>query len=157
MATISVEGIEVLNDLIEINNDRIEAYKLAIKTLKEEDSQLGTVFLKMIEDSEKNKRVLSREVDILGGETETGTSLEGKIYLAWMSVKSVFAGKTRINILNSCEAGEDATLDAYRSALQCDDLSGYLKEIISDQLDELLHSHDCIKRLRDNYQAQPIH
>jgi len=151
MTTISVETIEILNDLIEINNDRIEAYRLALKNLGEDDITLSQLFLKMIDESEKNNRVLSREVDILGGEAEQGTSLEGKIYRAWINVKTAFTGKTRHHILENCEVNEDASLDAYRTALQCDDLSDYLREIISDQLDELLHSHDGIKRARDSF------
>jgi uncharacterized protein (TIGR02284 family) len=149
MTTISVETIEILNDLIEINNDRIEAYKIALRDLKEEDKSLKPLFTRMIDESERNVRVLAREVDILGGEAEHGTSLEGKIYRAWMNVRIAFAGKTKHHILQNCEINEDASLDAYRSAMQCEDLSGYLREIISDQLDALLHFHDTIKKMRD--------
>lgn len=149
MTAISVETIEILNDLIEINNDRIEAYKLALKDLKEEDKALSPLFNRMIDESKRNIIVLSKEVDILGGEAENGTSLEGKIYRAWMNVRIAFAGKTKHHILQNCEINEDASLDAYRSAMQCEDLSGYLREIISDQLDALLHSHDSIKKVRD--------
>jgi len=151
MTTISVETIEILNDLIEINNDRIEAYKLALRDLGEQDSGLSALFIKMIDESERNNRVLSREVDILGGEAEQGTSLEGKIYRAWTNVKTAFTGKTGHHILENCEVNEDSALDAYRTAMQCEELSDYLREIVSDQLDELLHSHDNIKRARDNY------
>jgi uncharacterized protein (TIGR02284 family) len=149
MTTISVETIEILNDLIEINNDRIQAYKLALKDLKTGDQVLSPLFLKMIDESEKNNRILTREVDILGGEAERGTSLEGKIYRAWMNVRTTFTGKTKHHILQNCEINEDASLEAYRTAIQCEELSGYLREMISDQLDGLLHSHDSIKRIRD--------
>jgi uncharacterized protein (TIGR02284 family) len=151
MTAISVETIEILNDLIEINNDRIQAYRQALKDLKPEDQSIAPLFLKMIDDSIRNNRVLSKEVDILGGEAERGTSLEGKIYRAWMNVKTVFTGKTKHHILQNCETNEDASLDAYRTAIQCEDLSGYLREIISDQLDGLLHSHDNIKKMRDSF------
>ena len=33
--------IEILNDLIQINNDRIAGYELALKELKEEDHIIG--------------------------------------------------------------------------------------------------------------------
>ena len=149
MTTIALETIEILNDLIEINNDRIQAYKLALKDLEGGDQALSPLFLKMINESQKNNEALAREVDILGGEAESGTSLEGKIYRAWMNVRTTFAGKTRLHILQNCEINEDATLEAYRTAIQCGELSGYLKEMISDQLDGLLHSHDNIKKVRD--------
>jgi uncharacterized protein (TIGR02284 family) len=149
MTAITVETIEILNDLIEINNDRIQTYKLALKDLKTADQVLSPMFMKMIEESTKNNLVLSREVDILGGEAERGTSFEGKIYRAWMNVRNTLAGKTKHHILQNCELNEDATLEAYRASIQCEELPGYLKEIISDQLDGLLYSHDSIKRIRD--------
>jgi uncharacterized protein (TIGR02284 family) len=149
MTAISVETIEILNDLIEINNDRIEAYRLALRDLKEEDQTFAPLFLKMMDESTKNNRALSREVGILGGEAESGTSLEGKIYRAWMNVKTAFMGKSSLHILENCEVIEDATLDAYRAAIQCEELSDYLREMISDQLDALLHAHDNIKKIRD--------
>lgn len=149
MTAISLETIEVLNALIEINNDRIEAYRLALRDLKQEDSDAIPFFSKMIEESVRNNKVLSREVDILGGEAESGTSLEGKIYRAWMNVRTVFTGKSKHHILENCELSEDASLDAYRTAIQCEDLPGFLQEMISDQLDNLLHAHDVVKRMRD--------
>jgi uncharacterized protein (TIGR02284 family) len=91
--------------------------------------------------------VLAREVDILGGEVEKGTSLEGKIYRAWMNVKTTFTGKTKQHILENCQINEDASLDAYRTANRLGELPEFLKEIISNQLDGLLHSHDNIKKI----------
>jgi hypothetical protein len=50
--------------------------------------------------------------------------------------------------LTVSETNEEARLDAYRDALLKTGVAGYLREIISDQLDELLHLHDQATRLR---------
>ena len=151
MTPISLETIEILNHLIEINNDRIAAYRLALRNLQVKDQDLAPLFLRMIDDSVKNNRQLAHEVDILGGEVQKGTSLEGKIYRAWMNVKTAFTGKTKQHILENCQISEEATLDSYRTANKYGDLPDFLKEIISNQLDVLLHSHDNIKRMTEVY------
>jgi len=43
------EIIEELNDLVEINNDRIKGYTRAIEELKDEDGDLKTLFAGMID------------------------------------------------------------------------------------------------------------
>jgi hypothetical protein len=54
----SREAAAVLNDLIRINNDRIEGYEKALKELKAEDNDLQLVFLKAIDQSRQIRMVL---------------------------------------------------------------------------------------------------
>lgn len=142
---------EVLNDLIEINNDRIVGYQKASEELEPEDQDLKTLFAEMIRQSQNNKSELTQEVQVLGAEPETGTSNSGKIYRAWMDLKAVFTGHDRETILNNCEFGEDAAKRAYKMALETDGLSANLVELISDQKVALKDSHDQIKALRDQF------
>ena len=109
--------IEVLNDLIEINNDRIAGYEKSLEELKENDAHLKSYFLKYIDQSRQLKLALGTEVQVLGGTMESGTTASGKIYRAWMDVKAVFGGHDRHAILSNCEAGEDAAQRAYKTAL----------------------------------------
>jgi uncharacterized protein (TIGR02284 family) len=141
---------EVLNDLVQINNDRIAGYEKAISELKPEDSDLKALFTKMVGESHKHKMALATEVQSLGEEIETGTTNSGKIYRAWMDVKAVFTGHDRKTVLNNCEFGEDAAQKAYKMALDEEDLSANLRTLITEQKAELRMSHDEIKRLRDS-------
>jgi uncharacterized protein (TIGR02284 family) len=104
----SREVVEVLNDLVMINNDRINGYQRAIKELKSGDSDLKTLFDQMIVESQQIKSDLAHEIQVLHGDVENGTTEMGKIYRAWMEVKAVFTGENRHTILSNCEAGEDA-------------------------------------------------
>lgn len=140
---------EVLNDLIQINNDRIAGYERAIEELKPEDADLRTLFVKMIGESHKHKMALATEVQALGEDVEQGTTNSGKIYRAWMDVKAIFTGHDRKTVLNNCEFGEDAAQKAYKMALN-EEIAANIRNLISDQKAALRQSHDEIKRLRDS-------
>lgn len=141
---------EVLNDLIEINNDRIAGYQKAIDELKDEDADLKSVFLKMVGESQQLKSALVNEVKSAGLEPEEGTTASGKIYRAWMDVKALFTGADRKTILNNCETGEDAAQKAYKMALESDELMAQHRNLIQEQKTTLRQSHDEIKRMRDS-------
>ena len=141
--------IETLNDLLQINNDRIVGYERAIEELKPEDSDLKTLFVRMIGESHKLKLALATEVQALGSDADTGTTNSGKIYRAWMDVKAVFTGHDRKAVLDNCETGEDAAQRAYKEALAQDDLSANIRSMVTEQKAQLRLSHDEIKALRD--------
>ena len=145
----TTETIEILNDLIQINNDRIEGYSRAIGELKDSDDDLKVLFSAMIDESRQARMALGTEVQALGGEMEEGTTKSGKIYRVWMDVKAVFTGKDRQTVLNNCEFGEDVALKAYATALSNEELPAYLREMLSKQRQIIKGSHDEIKALRD--------
>jgi len=140
---------EILNDLIQINNDRVAGYEKAIEELKSEDADLKNLFVKMIGESHTYKMALATEVQALGEEIETGTTNSGKIYRAWMDVKAIFTGHDRKTVLNNCEFGEDAAQKAYKMALAEEGISAELRSLITEQKAQLRVSHDEIKALRD--------
>ena len=141
--------IEVLNDLIQINNDRITGYERALKELKNDGSDLRVLFEGYIDQSRNIRNQLGTEVQALHGKMDDGTTVSGKIYRAWMDVKAVFTGKDRQTVLENCEFGEDAAQKAYKSALNTEGVPGYLLELISKQQEELKGAHDEVKALRD--------
>lgn len=143
---------EVLNDLIQINNDRIAGYEKAIVSVDASDISLKATFRKMADRSEGYKSALSAVVANLGGEIATGTTNLGKIYRAWMSVKNTFTGDDRQSVLDSCEGGEDAALKAYKDALGSDaEMSSDVRQLLNTQYAELRIAHDTIKQFRDQH------
>ena len=145
--------ISVLNDLIRINNDRINGYERAINEAKDIDVDLRGIFNRMIEESRKYVAELTASVGKFGGDPATGTTVSGKIYRAWMDVKATFTGKDRHAILASCEYGEDAAQRAYEEALASDaDLSPEVRQMITTQKSSLRTSHDLIKQYRDMHE-----
>ena len=146
----TTESIEVLNDLIQINNDRIAGYEKAISETKAEDDDLKVLFATMIAESHRIRIALSTEVQALGANTEQGTTTTGKIYRAWMDVKAAFGGNSRHALLSSCESIEDSVEKAYRSAL-VHDLPSFIRDLLNQQQEALAASHDEVKALRDQY------
>jgi uncharacterized protein (TIGR02284 family) len=145
---------DVLNDLIQINNDRIEGYERAAKETATEDADLRSLFLSMASESRRYVNELNQHVAAAGKEPAEGTTGSGKIYRAWMDVKATFTGKDRKAILASCEYGEDAAQKAYDEALATDaELPTGLRQLITDQKSSLRTSHDKIRRMRDTQPA----
>ncbi len=149
MAATNQELANVLNDLIEINNDRIGGYEKAIK--ETDDPDLKALFIDMASRSHQFKNELSTELRRLGETPTEGTRNSGKIFRLWMDIKAALTGKDREAILGSCERGEDAALDAYDDGLNSDEaLPSNIRQMIEQQKQRLLQDHNRIKALRDS-------
>jgi len=147
--TTAKETIDVLNDLVAINNDRVAGYEKALDETKDTDADLKSLFTSMIDESRKLKLKLATEVQALGGEYDRGTTASGKLYRAWMDVRAVFTGHDRYTVLANCERGEDAAQHAYKDALEENHLPDYIRTLLSEQKQTLKASHDKIRALRD--------
>ena len=146
--------IEVLNDLVLINNDRITGYENASRDVENIDVDLKAIFTKMANQSREMKTALAKAITELGGNLAEGTSAAGKIHRTWMDVKATFTGKDRQSALDSCEFGEDAAQKAYATALASDaNMSTEVRQLIARQKEDLKSSHDSIKELRDANEA----
>ncbi|ASZ10257.1 PA2169 family four-helix-bundle protein [Chitinophaga pendula] len=140
--------VEILNDLVKINNDRIEGYRKAVD--QSDDADLKALFQRMIDESQTYVGQLNKELAQSGNEPESGTTTSGKLYRTWMDVKATFTGSDRHSILSSCEYGEDAAQRAYDEALKSETPMPYdLRELIANQKGALKNSHDTIKTYRD--------
>ena len=149
---INEETIEIINDLIQINNDRIRGYEKAIENTESMETELRTLYSRMIEESHDYNRELSDRIVQLGGEPARDTTASGKIYRAWMDVKATFSGNDTKSTLAACEFGEDAAQKAYAKALENDSsLRTDVRELISQQKSLLKGSHDLIRQYRDQY------
>ena len=145
---------EVLNDLIRINHDRVEGYEKAIKQLSVNDNDLKVMFRRFAADSRQYAMVLSAEVISNGGKAAESTTVSGKIYRAWMEVKTAMSNKENQSVLETCEYGEDAAQKAYRQALEGDTtLPAGIRDIITRQKANLKTAHDEVKRERDLHTA----
>lgn len=140
--------IDSLNNLIQINNDRIQGYLTAAKETQEDD--LKSVFSDLMHTSQECRRELTQEVTKLGGTPIEGTTVSGKFYRAWMDVKAALTSKDRKAILNSCEFGEDVAVKTYEAELDSNSLNeSHYRQLVRDQHSKIKSGHDKIKQLRD--------
>ena len=140
----------VLNDLIKINNDRIEGYQKAMEETKDTDVDLKAICKQMAEQSIKYVNELTQEVARLGEDATTNTTLSGKVYRVWMDLKAAVSGHSRKSVLENCEFGEDVAQKAYESALESDSyMTTEIRQLIASQKSDLKASHDLIRNYRD--------
>ena len=124
--------VEILNDLIEIHNDRIAGYELAAsagilgKELQDE-------FKHMASNAHHYKNELKTKVSELKG-IEKNFAIVGKIYSAWMDLKGAFSCDTRKAIIASCRYNEEIALQVYNAALSS-------QSALSPETSALLEAH----------------
>jgi len=147
MATTS-NATGVINDLIEINNDRVAGFEKAIADINDENIDLKAIFQGYAEQSRKNGQELAAIVGSVD-EIETGNSVSGTLHRAWIDVKSLFGGSDRASILSEAERGEDAIKKAYKDALSSGELTSEAASVVSSQAQGINDAHDNIKALRD--------
>jgi uncharacterized protein (TIGR02284 family) len=150
METVKEKSSKTLKDLIIINNDRYEGYKLAAEKTK--NSSLKETFSKYSEQSMQFGKELQ---NMLPEKKYTPEPLEtrntGKLYRVWMDIKNALAQNNEHSLLSSCEYGEDTAKRTYEDVLKTpEDVSNEILSVIRRQLEDLRQAHDKIKALRDS-------
>ena len=148
------ETIEVLNDLIRINNDRVTGYEKAASQENQPEPDIRNLFYTLSTESRSFVNDLHAEVLRLGGVPVSGTTISGKIYLFWLDTKAGFMGGYTNNdtysLLTAAETGEDAVQQAYRHALESAvELPENISRLIEKQALRLRRAHALVKKLRD--------
>jgi uncharacterized protein (TIGR02284 family) len=147
---ITEKATETINDLIEINNDRVEGFEKAAADLDGQDSGLIALFNQLAGESRKNAAELTRLVQDSGYAPVEGTSTSGALHRAWIDIKTTFTGSDQEAILDECERGEDAIKSAYQSAIDPEnELSSELVQVLQRQQQGIIEGHNLIKSLRD--------
>ena len=149
------KAISILNELLEINNDRIEGYSTAID--QTEDTDLKRIFINLKETSQKCKLELEQEIVRCGGKPTQKTKATGKMFRTWMGVQSALAHTNRRAILNSCEQGEDVAVSTYEDVLNyrpSENLSPDQIRMIDEQYQWIKTDHDFVRSLRNTALTQ---
>jgi uncharacterized protein (TIGR02284 family) len=149
MGAVHLKTRVVLNDLIKINNERVEGYTRARNESSDNATNGGSIFEKMIEQSRNYITDLTRVFAKYGGAVADGTIAMGKVYKTWMDMQVSFSAQERNNILHACAYCEDAAQRAYKVALEEHELGEEARSLIAMQKNSLLDSYDLIKSYRD--------
>jgi uncharacterized protein (TIGR02284 family) len=144
--------IETLNDLVKINNDRIEGYEKATKDIGDDQGDLKILFTSIIGESHQNKMEIGTEIEVLGADIDDTTSTSGALHRTWLEVKAAFTSGSTKSVLEECEFGEDAIKKAYQNAIEQEHVPAYIKDILLKEKTAIDAAHDKIKELRDQYQ-----
>ncbi len=145
--------VDSLNDLVKINNDRIQGYEKAIADNK--DAELDDLFRHFVIQSENFRSQLADHIVRIDGTAVsdvTSTDVSSKVHRAWIDIKAALTGKDRDSVLSSVEFGDSAAVEAYEDAIKNDKVPAYIKEVLQHQLGELQDTLNRIKTLRGDKQ-----
>ena len=148
--------IEVLNDLIRINRDRVEGYETAARERKELDPEIRNLFYSLSGEGRSFVNDLHAEVLRLGGVPVSGATISGRLYLFWLDMKSEFlggyTGNDSYSLLTTAETGEEAIQKAYRQAVSLGvDLPENIERLIERQGYRLKRSHTLMQKYREDH------
>ncbi len=142
--------VEVLNDLLKINSDRIAGYQMALDQSKNIDPGIRAEFKKIVSDGIGYRQQLIDTIARLNGDAKTGTTFFGKIYRAWTDLKVTFSVSTQKSVIASCIYNEEIALQVYNAALNLNiAMSDDIKELIEAQEKELRATHSHIRKYRE--------
>ncbi|TDE44416.1 PA2169 family four-helix-bundle protein [Flavobacterium rhamnosiphilum] len=143
------KSIVVLNNLIEINNDRIQVYETA--TIITEESDLKDLFSEFQETSKIFKSELAEEVQKMGGIPVDVMKKNIFLVRLWINFKASLIDKDREDILNTLEYKEFVAIKNYKDTLaeNFDHLTAELLIMLKSQQVLLTAHHDKVKKLGD--------
>ena len=146
------EIISTVNSLIETLKDGQEGFRQAAEAVK--DPELKSLFSEYSMQRSRFAGELQNEAIRLGEhEPEESSSTAGAMHRAWINLKSAITSNDDHAILAECERGEDSAVKEYREAMEKEELSSPIRDIISRQFAQVQTAHDRIKQLRDATKA----
>ena len=143
------EIISTVNSLIGTLKDGQRGFKEAAEAVK--DPQLKTLFNEYSLQRSRFAGELQSEAIRLGeSKPEDSSSVVGGMHRAWIDLKSAVTSGDDHAILAECERGEDSAVKEYRDAIDKEELSSPIRQMVSRQYTEVQNAHDRIKQLRDS-------
>ena len=141
------EIISTINGLIETLKDGQKGFREASEAVK--DTQLKSLFSEYSLERARFAGELQNEAITLGEhDPEDSSSAAGAMHRAWINLKSAITSHDDHAILSECERGEDSAVAEYKRAMEDEDLSAPIREIVSRQYVDVQQAHNNIKALR---------
>ena len=142
------EIISTINGLIETLKDGQEGFRQAAAAVT--DSRLKSLFGDYSLQRSQFAGELQNEAITLGEHNPQNTSsAAGAIHRAWINLKSAITSQDDHAILAECERGEDSSVNEYKKAMEEEEFSAPIREMVSRQYADLKRAHDRIRELRD--------
>ncbi|MDR2234829.1 MAG: PA2169 family four-helix-bundle protein [Chryseobacterium sp.] len=143
--------VSVLNDLLNITNDRIEGFSKVEEKVWTTHSALKADYDQMVSQSQLMKTDLIRLINERGGNPDNTTSTAGALHRAWIDVKNSFAGDKAESTLENVVFGEKAAIKAYEDALDSGDLCPESTQVVLDHLHHLKSSYRTFENLEESH------
>lgn len=148
------ETVNILNDLLQITNDRIKGFEKVEGKVWENYSGLKGEYDRMISQSKMMKNEIINLITERGGNPNDSTTVAGNLHRTWIDIKNSLPTSNKdIETLQNVVFGEKNALKIYDEALKSGDLDNESHKIISDQLNSLKLSYQQFSEI-ENYKSK---
>ena len=141
--------ISVLNDLLNITNDRIAGFAKVADKVWKTHGDLRPAYDKMVGEASEMRQELISAITGKGGNPDDETSVSGAFHRAWIDIKNTFSSDKAESTLENVVFGEKAAIDAFQDALDSGDLCPESTALVSKQLQQLSASYSKFKVLEE--------
>lgn len=132
MAMSQTDCIEVLNHLLQLDIDAVEAYDQALKHIDERD--IHSKILAFRQDHERHITNLTNAIHLLNGEPVRRTKdVKGFLIKGFTAIKSMLSTK---QALDAMRTNEELTNRTYWEALNNNDLPPDIRRIVQSNYDD---------------------
>lgn len=140
--------IDVLQELNQFVNDRIEGYKHAAEVTKNPAHQ--SYYKDLVNESNQFSNEINRNISKYGGDKQESTTAKGKLFRGWMDVKATVTGKDEEAIIESNLYGEEWAQKAYNDALEHrGELPDNIVQMVERQKQASLSTCDKLRQMKE--------
>jgi uncharacterized protein (TIGR02284 family) len=152
MSTVNNRHIEVLNNLVEATLDSAHGYREAAKDAS--NPRFKSLFEKRSMERNQLTAELKAEIRSLGGKPEDDGTIIASAHRMFLNLKNTVMGSDQ-GIVNEVEAGEDHIKAKFEEALQRENLSAPVKDVVIKVYAVIKADHDQMRRLKRELKAHP--
>ncbi|HEY7583796.1 MAG TPA: PA2169 family four-helix-bundle protein [Acidimicrobiia bacterium] len=141
----------VTKDLIETLEDGKNGFAAAAEKLAESDQpQIASKFREFSSQRAQFADELRSMAKNYGDDIAESGSVGAALHRGWMAVKDAVTGTDAGAVLDVAEQGEDHAVAEYERALDNEELSIDLRDVIQRQYASVKAAHDEVRTLRDS-------
>lgn len=146
--------ISVLNDLLQIINDRLEGFEKVEGKVWEKSHKLQDNYEHFTSQCKVMKHEIINLILERGGEADDSASFSGTLHRAWIDLKnSLIVAHLEESTLQNVLFGENAAIEAYQQALDSSELDSESSKVVSEQLKKIKDSYHEFRGIAENLEA----
>ena len=140
----------VLKDLVETLEDGREGFAQGAQKLADIGrTELSATFHRLSQQRAEFSAELRELARQRGVDIDEEGSMAAALHRGWMSLKDAIAGDDPEGVLDAAEQGEDHAVSEFDSALEDDELTPQVREVVERQRKDIKAAHDQVRAARD--------
>jgi uncharacterized protein (TIGR02284 family) len=144
--------IKILNSLIETTLDSADGYSEAAK--KTANASYKNLFEQWAAERRQIVSSLQNQVRSLGGTPDDDGSVLAAGHRMFLKLRDTVSSKGDESVIDEVERGEDFIKAKYETALEDDDLSATVRDLVTQAYSSVKAGHDQASRLKHSLHSQ---